>query len=294
MMDVAASGGYYVALGADTIVAHPTTVTGSIGVIMVTVNAEGLMQKLGIAAGAVKSGALKDMGSPFRGLTGEERQIFQSVIDGLQDQFLARLVESRKLPMETAKRLADGRGHRNRRSISSSSTGSATAWTTRSTSRKAIGVDQAGVVVYHRPSNTARPTTRGRGRPPGSDVSISRPVGPRRRPGFLLSLVALRLAAAADASKPAQASTGAAGAPRSSSVRLRPHITNAEPRADVTMCARGRRRRASPSVTALWREIEELDDPRGGAQIVSPLCRRSRRAPHRRAPTARPAARPAR
>ena len=61
MMDVAASGGYYVALAADTIVAHPTTVTGSIGVIMVTLNAEGLMQKLGVAASAIKSGERKDM-----------------------------------------------------------------------------------------------------------------------------------------------------------------------------------------------------------------------------------------
>src|SRR5262250_2560166 len=58
MMDVAASGGYYVALGADTIVAHPTTVTGSIGVIMLTVGAEGLMQKLGVTADAIKSGAM--------------------------------------------------------------------------------------------------------------------------------------------------------------------------------------------------------------------------------------------
>src|SRR6058998_3692026 len=109
MLDVAASGGYYVALAADTIVAHPTTVTGSIGVIMVTVNAEGLMQKLGISAAAIKSGERKDMGSPFRALTGEERQIFQSVIDGLQGQFLARLVESRKLPTDAARRVADGR-----------------------------------------------------------------------------------------------------------------------------------------------------------------------------------------
>src|SRR5205823_13153415 len=76
---------------------------------MVTVNAEGRMQKLGSAAGAIKSGERKDMGSPFRALTREERQIFQSVIDGLQGQFLARLVESRKLPMDIAKQLADGR-----------------------------------------------------------------------------------------------------------------------------------------------------------------------------------------
>src|SRR5213596_893582 len=102
MLDVAASGGYYVALAADTIIAHPTSVTGSIGVLMVTLNAEGLMQKLGLAASAIKSGERKDMGSPFRALTDDERKILQSVIDGLHSQFLARLVEARKLPLETA------------------------------------------------------------------------------------------------------------------------------------------------------------------------------------------------
>ena len=109
MMDVAASGGYYVALAADTIVAHPTTVTGSIGVIMLSLNAEGLMQKVGVAAAAIKSGERKDMGSPFRQLTPEERAIFQSVIDDLHRQFLAKLIERRQLPPATAATLADGR-----------------------------------------------------------------------------------------------------------------------------------------------------------------------------------------
>ena len=109
MMDVAASGGYYIALAADTIIAHPTTVTGSIGVIMVTLNAEGLMQKIGISANTIKSGERKDMGSPFRALTPEERAIFQTVIDDLQRQFVAHLVERRKIAPATAAALADGR-----------------------------------------------------------------------------------------------------------------------------------------------------------------------------------------
>src|SRR5258706_12985582 len=109
MMDVAASGGYYVAIAADTIVAHPTSVTGSIGVIMVTMNAEGLMQKLGLTASAIKSGERKDMGSPFRALADEERKIFQSVIDGLYGQFVAKVVATRKIPLETARTIADGR-----------------------------------------------------------------------------------------------------------------------------------------------------------------------------------------
>jgi protease IV len=109
MMDVAASGGYYVALAADTIVAHPTTVTGSIGVIMISLNAEGLLQKVGLAATAIKSAEHKDMGSPFRPLTADERAIFQSVIDDLQRQFVAKVVERRKIAPATAAGLADGR-----------------------------------------------------------------------------------------------------------------------------------------------------------------------------------------
>src|SRR4029453_13603796 len=89
--------------------AHPTSVTGSIGVIMLSLNAEGLMQKLGLSTAAFKSGERKDMGSPFRVLTDEERKIFQSVIDGMYGQFLARLVEARKLPSDVARTIADGR-----------------------------------------------------------------------------------------------------------------------------------------------------------------------------------------
>jgi protease IV len=152
MMDVAASGGYYVALAADTIVAHPTTVTGSIGVVMISLNAEGLMHKLGLAAAAVKSGERKDMGSPFRQLTAEERAIFQSVIDELHRQFVAKLVERRKIAPATASMLADGRiytaeqalGHRLIDRIGYMPDALEAA-------RRAAGLDEARVVVYKRP-----------------------------------------------------------------------------------------------------------------------------------------------
>ena len=152
MMDVAASGGYYVALAADTIVAHPTSVTGSIGVVMLTFNAEGLMQKVGVAATAVKSAERKDMGSPFRAMTPEERAIFQSVIDDLYRQFVVKVVARRKLTEAQARTLADGRVY--------------TAEQARAhglidqigympdaleLARKAAGVEQARIVVYHRP-----------------------------------------------------------------------------------------------------------------------------------------------
>ena len=153
MMDVAASGGYYVALAADTIVAHPTSVTGSIGVIMVTLNAEGLMQKLGLAAAAIKSGERKDMGSPFRALTDDERKILQSVIDGLHSQFLARLVEARKLPLETARTLSDGRVYTAQQALELKLIDRIGYMDdVLQVARQAIGVDEARVIVYHRPS----------------------------------------------------------------------------------------------------------------------------------------------
>src|SRR5262245_12684083 len=107
LMDVAASGGYYLALAADTIVAHPTSVTGSIGVIMITVNADGLLQKIGVTAAAIKSGPYKDMGSPLRTLTPEERAIFQSIIDDLYGQFVAKVAERRGISLDAARKLGD-------------------------------------------------------------------------------------------------------------------------------------------------------------------------------------------
>ncbi len=109
IMDVGASGGYYVALAADTIVAHPTTVTGSIGVVMLTLNAEGLLQKVGVAPLAIKSGAKKDMGSPFRALSDDERQIFQGVIDDLYGRFVSLIAKERRMPEDKVRAFADGR-----------------------------------------------------------------------------------------------------------------------------------------------------------------------------------------
>jgi protease-4 len=109
IMDVGASGGYYAALAADKILAHPTTVTGSIGVLMVTVNVQGLLEKVGVAAVPIKSGPYKDAGSPFRPLTPDERAIFQSVIDEMQSRFLRLIAESRGLPESRVRAAADGR-----------------------------------------------------------------------------------------------------------------------------------------------------------------------------------------
>jgi len=110
IMDVGASGGYYIAMAADKVVVHPSSITGSLGVIMMSVNARGLLEKIGVEAVTVKSGPRKDMGSPFRSLTQEEREIFQGVIMSFYDRFLSVIKEGRKnLTAADIKKLADGR-----------------------------------------------------------------------------------------------------------------------------------------------------------------------------------------
>lgn len=152
MMDVAASGGYYVALAGDTIVAHPTSVTGSIGVIMLTVNAEGLLEKVGVSASAIKSGLRKDMGSPFRQLTDEERAIFQFVIDDLHRQFVAKVAQRRRLPLERARALADGRIYTAEQAKANGLIDEIGYLDEALTiARHAAGLKEARVVVYHRP-----------------------------------------------------------------------------------------------------------------------------------------------
>jgi protease-4 len=109
MGDLAASGAYYIACAADEITANPATLTGSIGVIMHTQNLQGLMGKLGVDNGAIKSGAHKDIGSPFRAMSPVERQMLQGIINDTYDQFLNAVATGRKLPVATVRPLADGR-----------------------------------------------------------------------------------------------------------------------------------------------------------------------------------------
>jgi len=110
MRDVAASGGYYISAACDKIVAQPGTLTGSIGVIFQTSNFEGLMTKVGVQFGAIKSGKLKDMGSPFRAMTDEEKNLFQSLIDDSYDQFFQAVKTGRPdINTDTLRGYADGR-----------------------------------------------------------------------------------------------------------------------------------------------------------------------------------------
>jgi len=110
MRDMAASGGYYISVACDKIVAQPGTLTGSIGVIFQTSNFEGLMEKVGVKFGAVKSGKFKDMGSSFRPMTDEEKALFQDLINDSYDQFLEAVQKGRSnVPPDVLKSLADGR-----------------------------------------------------------------------------------------------------------------------------------------------------------------------------------------
>lgn len=108
-MEMGTSGAYYTAMAADRVTAQPTSVTGSIGVIMFRIDATGLMQKIGVQTYEIRSGEKKGMGSPFRPLSPEEQSIFQGMIDNLQARFVDTVVEGRSLPADTVKKLADGR-----------------------------------------------------------------------------------------------------------------------------------------------------------------------------------------
>jgi protease-4 len=108
--DVAASGGYYVALSADEIVASPSTVTGSVGAVMYGINARGLMKIVGVENQTIKSGEKKDIGSPLREMTPDERAVLQSVIDGMRDRFVGLVKDRRPNVTDAAlDTISDGR-----------------------------------------------------------------------------------------------------------------------------------------------------------------------------------------
>lgn len=109
MGSVAASGGYYIACASDRIVANPGTITGSIGVIMQFSNLEELLKKIGIKGVVIKSGEHKDIGSPFREMTPEDKRIMQEVLDNVHQQFIQAVAEGRKLDRSKVVQIADGR-----------------------------------------------------------------------------------------------------------------------------------------------------------------------------------------
>ena len=106
---VAASGGYLIAVAADRIVANPGTITGSISAVMHYANVEELLKKVGVRSSAIKSGKFKDIGSPVREMTAEERSLIQGIVDDIYDQFVRTVSENRKIPLSKIIQLSDGR-----------------------------------------------------------------------------------------------------------------------------------------------------------------------------------------
>ena len=118
VIDVAASGGYYVALAGDSIMVHPTSLVGSIGVLALKLNLESLMDKVGVEWEVVKSSKKKDFMSPFRPLTKEERVLFQETIDRYYDRFVDVVVLNRDgLDVKEVRALADGRVYNARQAL---------------------------------------------------------------------------------------------------------------------------------------------------------------------------------
>jgi protease-4 len=111
MMGLSTSGGYYVASACDHITAHPSTITGSIGVISIFPNIEELFSKIGVEMTVIKSGQMKDSGSPFRGMSTEEKAVFQDIVDGFHQNFIKAVAAGRKtqISLDRLRTLADGR-----------------------------------------------------------------------------------------------------------------------------------------------------------------------------------------
>ncbi|MDR4509842.1 MAG: signal peptide peptidase SppA [Candidatus Brocadiaceae bacterium] len=153
IMDLGTSGGYYTAVSADKIIAYPTTVTGSIGVIMLNLSMEGLLQKIGVTDTSIKTGKYKDMGSPLKMMTDEEQKIFQDVLDTMYKRFLEVIAEGRKeLSQDELAPLADGRIYTARQALDNKLIDQIGYLDEAiSLTKKEAGLSDARVIVYHRP-----------------------------------------------------------------------------------------------------------------------------------------------
>ena len=109
MMDIAASGAYYMSLPADKIMAHPTSVTGSVGVIFLQPRVTGLMDKLGLGVDVKKFGKNKDMGSPFRESSEEEQKLLQKAVNDFGERFIRLVQKHRKLDQRALTEIASAR-----------------------------------------------------------------------------------------------------------------------------------------------------------------------------------------
>jgi len=149
---IAASGGYYVALAADRIVAHPATVTGSIGVLMPGIGLAGLMERFGVTDQSVKSGPLKDVGSPMHPMSDAERAHLQGIVDDLHARFVEVVDEGRPgLDRQQAAELADGRLFTARQAIDAGLVDAiGYAEDALAAAEELAGLSDSRVVMYHR------------------------------------------------------------------------------------------------------------------------------------------------
>ncbi len=153
IQDVGASGGYYVACGADRIISHPTSITGSIGVMIQTFSLAGTMEKIGIEAQALTSGPRKNMASPLKPLDPEDLKILQGIVDEYYERFLSVVSRGRPgLSADKIRSLADGRVY--------TGTGAVELGLVDSlgyvddaikTAKEMAGIERAKLIMYHRP-----------------------------------------------------------------------------------------------------------------------------------------------
>ncbi len=109
MQEVAASGAYYISAAADKIIAHPTTITGSIGVIMPLINIANLVAKYGIEDNSIKSGDMKSIGSPLKKMSDDERKVLDDIVDEMYTRFVDIIAVGRNMKIDNVRKLADGR-----------------------------------------------------------------------------------------------------------------------------------------------------------------------------------------
>ncbi|MGH8071553.1 MAG: signal peptide peptidase SppA [Candidatus Entotheonellia bacterium] len=152
LVGIATSGAYYAAMAADSVYANPTTVTGSIGVIFVSVNVSGLMEKLGLADQTLTTGPYKDVGSPLRPMSPEDRALMQGVLNDLYRRFVQVVAAGRpQLPAARVAELADGRIYSATQAQANGLIdGVADLPGTIDEVRRRAGLEEVRVVTYHR------------------------------------------------------------------------------------------------------------------------------------------------
>ena len=153
MMDVAASGAYYIACACDEIVAQPSTITGSIGVMMQMLDVSETMRMIGIKADAITSGEHKDTGSPLRPMRPQERELFQGIVDQMYDRFVQVVADGRPdLDAAAVRSIADGRVYTASQALELGLIDRiAGVRDTVSAVKQRIGVKNIRLVTYHRP-----------------------------------------------------------------------------------------------------------------------------------------------